>query len=385
MAPRRTEKQDRAWRDPRDIVALWQNSADVGAEDLHFKVVGAFWEVLERLRVTLLVSREYEHLLIALAPGRISPLTSFMSLPHPSGIAVDHDRRAVHVASTRNPNLIVTLEPIQGLMKRADLERPKLSVWPLMPSQLRFFPGCLYLHDLAIVGHKLYGNAVGMNAIVELSETGTFNLSWWPKSIDRRGGPATSQNYLQLNSIAAGPTLEESFFTASSARAGALRPGHAAYPVNKRGVLFSGATREPVVRGLTRPHSARVHRKAVWLANSGYGEFGLVRNDRFEVVQRFSGWTRGLCLVENIAFVGTSRVLPRFSQYAPGLNVETSRCGVHAVDLSSGRVIGSIVWPTGNQVFAIEAIPSAWASTLPSSTGRTSKMIERSLYYAYMR
>ena len=60
---------------------------------------------------------------------------------------------------------------------------------------------------------------------------------------------------------------------------------------------------------------------------------------RSEPVSRLPGWTRGLSFCKDVAFVGTSRVIPRFRHYAPGLDVERSVCALHAVD-SSGRVLG---------------------------------------------
>ena len=61
------------------------------------------------------------------------------------------------------------------------------------------------------------------------------------------GQPALDVNYIQLNSIAAGRTVEESFFSASADAITPRRPGHRDYPVDGRGVVFSGATREPIV------------------------------------------------------------------------------------------------------------------------------------------
>ena len=95
------------------------------------------------------------------------------------------------------------------------------------------------------------------------------------------GVPDFGRNFIQLNSIAAGKTLKQSFFSASSDSIGTRVPGQRNYPVDGRGVIFSGASREPVVRGLTRPHSARLWRRRLLVDNSGYGEFGLVDGDRF--------------------------------------------------------------------------------------------------------
>jgi len=50
-----------------------------------------------------------------------------------------------------------------------------------------------------------------MNAVVELPESGGFTIKWWPKSIEKNGEPRVGRNYLQLNSIAAGKTVNDSF------------------------------------------------------------------------------------------------------------------------------------------------------------------------------
>src|SRR5262249_54082591 len=181
-----------------------------------------------------------------------------------------------------------------------------------------------------------------------------YRRVWWPRSIDSRSGPIIERNHLQLNSIAAGATLGGSYFSASTQAPSSRPPGPPNFAVHRRGGGFSRPTRTPSAPGLTRPHSARLHRGRLWVDNSGYGEVGIVSRGRFEPVARLPGWTRGLCFHENIAFVGTSRVIPEFRQYAPGLDLRASVCGIHAVDTRSGRVLGSFVWPRGNQIFAVD-------------------------------
>jgi hypothetical protein len=195
--------------------------------------------------------------------------------------------------------------------------------------------------------------------VVSLDERNGYKRVWWPRSIDSRSGPLIERNYLQLNSIAAGATLGASHFSASTDAAPPRRPGHRNFAVDGRGVIFSGRTREPIAHGLTRPHSARLHRGRLWVDNSGYGELGIVSRGRFDPVARLPGWTRGLCFHGDFAFVGTSRVIPEFRQYAPGLDLRASVCGVHAVDARSGRILGSFVWPRGNQIFAVDWLEGA--------------------------
>ncbi len=102
------------------------------------------------------------------------------------------------------------------------------------------------------------------------------------------------------------------------------------------------------------------------------------------MVARLQGWTRGLCFSDRTAFVGTSRVIPRFSQYAPGLDVERSVCGVHAVDISTGKVLGSLIWPYGNQIFAVELVPKQLTLGFPFKSGaRRDRLRERELFYSF--
>lgn len=380
---------DAAWRDPASVVSLWPEADRVDPALLRFRARGKFWDALEATRSTLIVSREYEHLLVALSVVNGTPRVSHLSLPHPSGLAYDEATRTLHVAATRNPNQIFQLRPAIGLQDRSDVKprRDLSDERPLIPVATRFYPGSTYLHDLAMVGGRLHANAVGENAVVRVEPDGSLERAWWPRCIDGSGRarrPRFERNYLQLNSIAPAESLHQSFFTASIDRPSTRRPGQRHFAVDGRGVLFSGKTREPVARGLTRPHSARLFRGRVWLANSGYGELGVVEAGRFESVSRLPGWTRGLVFKKDVAFVATSRVIPRFAQYAPGLDLGSSRAAVTVLSPKDGTVLGSVEWPSGNQIFGLELVPRRVSSGLPFLSPRDARSrAARQLFYAF--
>ena len=379
------EHQDKEFRNPAQIVSYWQDADRIDPRLLEFETTGQWWSTLGDSAVTLLVTREYEHLLLSMHVSDSSgPTVSMMRMPHPSGLAIDHAQGVVHVASTRNPNQIFDLMPLDGLAPRLDVDEVSLSDKPLLPVRTRFYPGCLYIHDLAMIEGELHANSVGQNAVVRLSGSGAYERVWWPKCIEKDDGPVFGRNHLQLNSIAAGPTLEASFFSASTDEMTALRPGDPSFPVDRRGVIFSAATREPIVRGLTRPHSARLRNQRIWVENSGYGQVGYIDDGKFLSVASLPGWTRGLCFFKEIMFVGTSRILPRFRQYAPGVDIDLSCCGIHALDVKSGKTLGSMVWPYGSQIFAIEAAPLNFTTGFPfAADGRSSEDLEKSIFYSF--
>lgn len=372
------------FRDPDGVVSQWQAPDAIDPQLLRHSVRGRFWEALAAAKATLIVTREYEHLVVALSAGR-APRISCLRLPHPNGLAVDERGGRLYIASTRNPNMIFEFAASNGKVARdGELNHGREAANFLLPVGARYLPGCLYIHDIAMIDGKLFANAVGMNAVVELPTAGGFKTAWWPRCIDGRNGPQLfGRNYLQLNSIAAGKTVAGSFFSASAEKPSARRPGHLNFPVDQRGVIFSGRTREVVATGLTRPHSARFVGSELWVDNSGYGEVGRIAGRCFEAVARLPGWTRGLGVAGDIAFVGTSRVIPRFACYAPGIDLEKSRTGIHALDLKTGRVLGSILWPRGNQIFGVELLRGIDSPGFPLAMGGTRAAQQKALTKFY--
>lgn len=372
------------WREPAQIASHWEDAAATDPALLQFKTKGDWWDLLEQKKITLLITREYEHLVMALTAAKGKPLVSFLRMPHPSGLVVDREKNVVHIASTRNPNQIFELSPATGVMPRLDVKAEALPQRPLVPIRSRFFPGSLYMHDLALIGGQLHANAVGQNAVVRLGSKGCERV-WWPRCIETKKGPIFGQNHLQLNSIAAGDDIAGSFFSASTDVVSSRRPGHRNFPVDRRGVIFSGRTRDVVARGLTRPHSARLHEGRVWVDNSGYGQLGFIEDGALVSTTPLPGWTRGLCFHGRTAFVGTSRVIPRFRQYAPGLDVDKSACGLHAVDTRTGEIQASLTWPGGNQIFAIDWMPRKVSCGFPflMHEGKGAAARIKKMFYAY--
>ena len=383
------DKHSDEWRDPLEIISLNQNASNVDSKLFQSFISGRWWETIEKLGITLFVTRESEHLVLAYCIRDGEPTISYYPLPHPSGMTFDKTTESLYIASTRNPNQLFRFKPFSNSMRRSDVMQNRvdsyLSTKPLIPVSSQFVPGCTYLHDLAMIGDNLHANAVGHNAVIRMEVDGSYQRRWWPKCIELNGRARFDQNYLQLNSIAAGNSLKESFFSASTDRVSSRRPGHKNFKVDKQGVIFSGKTRQPIVRGLTRPHSARIHHEKLWVDNSGYGELGYVDDGQYKKYVELPGWTRGLLLTDTVAFVGSSRVIPRFRMYAPGLNVDESVCGIHVIDLNKQKITGSVVWPFGNQVFSIVAVDTKITSGFPTRVGvKRSTLNEKALYYSFI-
>ncbi|MFN9096266.1 MAG: TIGR03032 family protein [Alphaproteobacteria bacterium] len=113
------------------------------------------------------------------------------------------------------------------------------------------------------------------------------------------------------------------------------------------GVVVHVESGEIVARGLSMPHSPRLHEGRLWVLNSGTGELGVVdpADGRFEAVAFLPGYARGLALMGRYAVVGLSR--PRRNQTFEGLALEEAlktrdaapRCGLVVVDIETGQTV----------------------------------------------
>jgi uncharacterized protein (TIGR03032 family) len=119
---------------------------------------------------------------------------------------------------------------------------------------------------------------------------------------------------------------------------------------------------EVVARGLSMPHSPRWHGGRLWLLESGTGS--VVRMDpasgQRETIAALPGFTRGLALAGPYGFFGLSKI--RSTSAMDGVPLAERRhelkCGVAAVDLATGRVVGLLEFQTAvEEIFDVKLLP----------------------------
>ncbi len=117
-----------------------------------------------------------------------------------------------------------------------------------------------------------------------------------------------------------------------------------------------------VLDKLCLPHSPRWHDGRLWLLNSGAGEILScdTSTGAKDVVAVLPGYLRGMALVGNHAFVGMSMLRNESDFVGLPLHARHSElyCGICAIDVSSGRVVGSIRFVAGcTEVFDVQFVP----------------------------
>lgn len=128
------------------------------------------------------------------------------------------------------------------------------------------------------------------------------------------------------------------------------------------GCLIDIPANRVVLRGLSMPHSPRVHNGRVYFLHSGHGQ--VCRADaatgKTEPVADLPGYTRGFDLFGRYAFVGLSRI--RETNVFGGMPIAERRaelkCGLVIVELETGRPAATLVFHSGvEEVFEVKVLP----------------------------
>ena len=269
-AARALVRHDAEWRDPAQIVSQWRDAMNATGSDAPRprRLVGNARRSEDHVACHARVRASGDGLRPAHRPATIS----YIRVPtrrasRSIGRAGWSSRQYAQSQSG------VRAEPGDGRPARRDVKAAPIEGRPLVPVRSRFLPGRLYMHDFAVIGDRL---------LVERQSVRT--RSWTRPRTDgtrRAGGRAASRprrrpdldrNYIQLNSIAAGQDLSDSYFSASRRDRPHGVPGIAIPRRPARRDLLRRHARAGRA-GLTRPHSARLWRR-LWVDNSGYGEVG---------------------------------------------------------------------------------------------------------------
>lgn len=127
------------------------------------------------------------------------------------------------------------------------------------------------------------------------------------------------------------------------------------------GILMDITTNEILAKGLSMPHSPRWHQEKLWLLESGKGALSYYDFKKKKVIQvaTLPGFTRGLQMIGDLAFIGLSKV--RESVTFSGLPItKLSKrvAGVWVVNIKTGEIVSFIEFTDGiDEVFAVSVLP----------------------------
>lgn len=305
-----------------------------------------FADLLENLGITLLVTTYQAGKLMAIRSrgGKISTL--LRSFERPMGLAV---RAPWEIAlGTRNqvwffrnaPDIGVQIPPV-GLHDACFLPR------------VSYVTGDIRCHEMGWVGKELWIVNTFFSCLCTVSADYSFLPRWHPPFLD---SPAPG-DHCHLNGLAVadgkaryvtalGETITPEGWRANKADGGILL------------VVESGSV---LCRGLSMPHSPRIHDGRLWVLESGTGQLQTVdlATGTRSLVAQMPGFTRGLAFAGPYAFVGLSKIRETgtFGNLPIASQGKELACGIWVVDLRTRQTTQFMQFQAGvEEIFAVEVL-----------------------------
>lgn len=312
----------------------------------HYTQTDSFVALLQQLGASLLVSTyQANKLLVARATG--SGLSMLVrTFERPMGLAVDAQRLTI---GTRNQ--------IWFLRNAPDIA-PRVE--PAGQHDACFLPrschvtGDIGVHEMAWAGEELWMVNTRFSCLCTLDPDYSFVPRWQPPFI----AALAAEDRCHLNGLAivdGRPKYVTALGETDTKDGWRANKPHG-------GCLIDVSSDTIVIRGLSMPHSPRLHDGRLWLLESGTGQLVLVdaATGQRQTVAELPGFARGLALCGPYAFIGLSKI--RKTSAMDGVPLaerrEHLKCGVAVVDLRSGQSIALLEFQTAvEEIFDVQLLP----------------------------
>lgn len=300
-----------------------------------------FPELLHQLGISLLVSTYQAGKLVVLRADGDSVNTHFLGFNTPMGIAADANRIALGTRSE-----IIEFHNMPAVAARLH-DPPRHDAVYL--ARTGHITGAIDVHEMAwsTRGELWFVNTL-FSTLCTLDASHSFVPRWRPAFVS--GLAAEDRCHLNGLGMRDGHPRYVTALAESNTTQGWRDHKH------DGGVLIDCASDEILLRGLAMPHSPRWHDGRLWFLESAHGALCCIdeHSAQRQEITRLPGFVRGMDLLGRVAFVGLSQLRDKH----PFGELEGERqCGVWAVHLDSGRILGLLKF-TGavQEIFAVAAI-----------------------------
>jgi len=285
--------------------------------------------LFNQLKLSLLVSTYQSGRVVCVRADGEALNTHFRAFPSPMGMAVGRRQLAIG-----------TQKSIWFFRNQAEVAA-KLE--PKGKHDACFLPirshvtGDIRIHEMAFIQEELWFVATRFSCLATLGDDSSFRPRWRPPFVSA----LSIEDRCHLN----GMGIREGEIRFVSALAMTDTPQGWREHKADGGCLLAFPSGEPVVRGLSMPHSPRWHDGRWWILESGKGTLATVdvNTGAVETVAKLPGFTRGLAFAGPLAFVGLSKIRESVFDGIPIAREKQERqCGVWVVDTRSGQTIGFI-------------------------------------------
>jgi uncharacterized protein (TIGR03032 family) len=304
--------------------------------------------ILRDLRASIWVTTFQAGNLILVREDGASLNTHFVGFRKPMGLAVQHDRFYVGTETG-----IREFRNVPAVSARMDPPHRHDAVFVFRNHHVT---ANIDIHEIAIAnGECWYVNTL-FSCLCTLDSDYSFVPRWRPRFISS----LAPEDRCHLNGLAM-VDGKPRYLTALG-----VTDTPQGWRANKKdgGVLLDYATREPIVHGLSMPHSPRWYRNRLWVLESGRGSLATVdlSTGKLDVVARVPGFTRGLDFMGPLAFIGLSQLRKSnpFTDIPITEDNSDRMSGVWVVNIDTGETVAFLKFNDAVQeIFAVGLLPGS--------------------------
>lgn len=306
----------------------------------------SFSELLYNLNSSLMISTyQAEKVIVLSAPEPNKLIQLPRNFETPMGIAYDGNRLAIASKTT-----ITTF----GKMNKTILEQKNDIYDACFIPTASFYTGFSHLHDIAFGEDKLYAVNTNFSLIGSVNIDYNFTPYWKPFFIDEING----EDQCHLNGMA----MENSkpryvtLFSATSKAKGWKETDF------KQGMLIDIETNEILVNNIFIPHSPRLHNGKLYFLESATRSLKSYDFETKEVedIIKLHGFTRGLDLIGEFAFIGISKIRASSKGFATlDIAKQDYNAAVVAIHIPTKSVIGGIEYISSvEELYDVKILPN---------------------------
>lgn len=313
-------------------------------------------EILDRLRISLLVTTYQAGKLVMLRPENGVLNTHFRVFEKPMGLAVEPNRIAVGTAMQVSEfhNIPAVCAKLEQTSRTSEQGESKTLHDACFLPRVTHWTGDIQIHEMAWVDDEVVFVNTRFSCLAKRSGTFNFEPIWRPSFVPQY----IPGDCCHLNGL--GTRDGKARYVTALGETGEPE----GWRVNKKdgGLLIDLDSNEIIARGLSMPHSPRWYDGKLWLLQSGTGGFGTIdpQSGKYESIVELPGFTRGLSFCGPLAFVGLSQVRETavFGEIPIAERaLEERPCGVWVVNIQSGEVVAFVKFEDAVQeIFAVEVL-----------------------------
>jgi uncharacterized protein (TIGR03032 family) len=321
-----------------------------------------FPDLLRELRISLLVSTYQAGKLIIVRAQGSALNTHFCAFESPMGLAYQRETGRLAVGARHE---VWTFRNQRDVAAKLPPERTHDAAF--LPRR-RHYSGDIRIHEIDWIADEVWAVNTRFSCLCTFDREHSFVPRWRPPFITE----LAPEDRCHLNGLAV-VDGQPKWVTCLGLTntAGGWRENKA-----NGGCLLDVASGEPVLTGLSMPHSPRIRDGKLWLLESGHGAVcsGDAAAGKVETICKLPGFTRGLDFHGRFAFVGLSQV--RESATFSGIPlvdaVPERMCGVWVIDTRTGETVSLLRFEGAVQeIFSVQVLPQILFPEVLNTPGET--------------